>query len=144
MSRMVSFILIATIAFFGCITRVCFSRTPPLPDITRLVWQQPYGLRGQVIPATVRLTDGVGMPLAGWQVRFSHRSDNFGTSPVGYAVTDGNGFARINYRIPTDPNSDNVYLIARFEPADSLPPGTVSFLSSARADIRVQIGRQYP
>jgi hypothetical protein len=111
--------------------------------VTYLHWQQPYGLRGQVIPATVRLTDGAS-PLPGWKVGFWHRSDNYGSRFLGYATTDGQGYARMNYQIPTDPNSDNVYLIAKFDPYFTIPSDWITVLSGSQSNIRIQIGRQYP
>jgi len=119
------------------------AQTPALSDISTLGWSQPYGRRGQVIPLTVRLVN-TGQPLSGWLVGFWDRSDAYGPRFLGYARTDGAGYARLSYMIPTSVFADNVIVTARFNPYWTLPPGTVTFLGSAESSIRIQIGRQYP
>ena len=112
-------------------------------DISTLTWRQPYGTRGQNVPLTVKLTN-TGQPLSGWQVRFWDQSDSYGPRYLGSAWTNGSGYAQLSYTIPTSPLADNVIVTARFDPYWTLPPGTVTYYSTAESSIRVQIGRSYP
>ena len=92
---------------------------------------------------TVRLTN-TGQPLAGWVVGIWHRSDSYRERFLGYACTDGAGYARLPFQIPTSVFADNVIVTARFNPYWTLPPGSISIIGGAEASIRVQIGRRYP
>lgn len=100
---------------------------------TAMTANQPAGLRGDVITYRVHLT-ACGAPRANELVQFYDRSD---ARPswhyIGCGYTDGQGYARISYRIPTSPFEDNVHLLGQYS-------GNC-YYSGSSADTRIQIGR---
>jgi len=88
--------------------------------------------RGTYITLAARLTGPWGGVPGRW-VRLEEQSTR-GTVNLGWYCTDGNGFARRGYQVPTDPNKDNVCIIAYFG-----GDGTY-YASDNRPGVRIPIG----
>jgi hypothetical protein len=100
----------------------------------RLVGAVPGGMRGETTTFQVLLRDAGGRPLSGRRIDFTQTyGGRDKTLPS--ATTDDSGLATLTYRIPVDPNADNIALTARFG-------GTSSHKSSSYTVSHVEIGRR--
>lgn len=91
----------------------------------KLVGQEPRARRGEVAEFTVALVDASGRPIAGVKVEFKAECRAFGTVSLSSLTTDANGRAVLRYRVPKDPNADNVTLSATFTGATTLSASTL-------------------
>jgi hypothetical protein len=103
---------------------------------TMVACNQPCGLRGDTTWYRIRLINAAGLPVAGRTIYFSAEGDNNMFAHLATVRTDANGYASVQYVIPTDVRWRNVYLEALFD-------GDASYMGTFY-DVRVQIGTRTP
>jgi len=99
-----------------------------------LAGEVPGGMRGDRTTFTVVLRDAAGRPLSGQRIVFTE-SCGGRNRDLGAATTDAAGSATLAYKIPTDPNADNISLNAAFG-------GTTKYKASSFKVGHVEIGRR--
>ena len=102
----------------------------------KLVGDVPGGMRGEKTTYTVLLRDSAGKPLSGQRIGFT---EAYGGKErdLGSFSTDASGYATLTYKIPTNPNADNIALTARFA-------GASRYKASTHTVSHVEIGRRSP
>lgn len=102
----------------------------------KLVGDVPGGMRGDKTTFTVFLRDPAGKPLSGQRIDFT---ESYGGKErdLGSVSTDAVGYATLTYKIPTNPNADNIALTASFA-------GTSRYKASTQRVSHVEIGRRTP
>ena len=99
----------------------------------------PAGRRGTCVQFNVRLVLDGKAGGANWPITLFETIGNR-TRQLCVLRTDGAGWVRLQYQIPTNPNADNIRLSASF-PGGNQGDAGVQYIPSKSAQVRVPITR---